>query len=301
MDRLPWLSTASNARVVVISGLKDDSAWWSQLPVQSTQFLFLETQDLSRAIATLPKFHNIISSGLKCCHYDYSDPFAYKSQSLHHLSSTIYCFNGNCTPPSCRCFDNILSSFTLHGLKSLRLAGSTMSDCEQSCWSQLHFFDFLDRSAIHESLTSLTFDRISGLTDDHLLEVFQSLPFLTRLTILALGNEVIFSVLIKLADSSTLHLLPRLKFLDVQIDQEDEAIHAVAGLVGARYPPIGQLKEIVVRMEVFHSETMEESRQVKLLQDSLETFSGTRHIIKCPGCSKDEFEFAEWVEEVRIL
>ncbi|KAJ7587168.1 hypothetical protein C8J56DRAFT_92346 [Mycena floridula] len=300
MGRLPWLSTAANVRTFVLQDSEDAKAeFWADLPVRSTQFLLFRTiLSINEAMEILTKFPNITSSGFSCGFNDYVVlPFAWKAaQTLHHLDVTLSCYDRKCVQTNsnpgdlkaCHCFENLLSSITTPGLKSLRL--DVDSKYWGACWSRAHFSGFLERSAIKQSLTSLCLHNIDGLDDDELENLFHSVPFLTRLTISAFDNEPIIRTPI-LEQLVTASLLPCLKFFDIQITED--AIDAVVNLVRLRSGSAG-LEEIVVRLEGF-SETM-----ARLEEGMKLNFTGARYTIARRARSYPRsLLFNAWVDEIQ--
>ncbi|KAJ7593696.1 hypothetical protein C8J56DRAFT_419725 [Mycena floridula] len=257
MVRLPWLSMAPNVRTLVLQDLPPVKAeFWTDLLVQSTQFLLFQTSiPMRQATEILTRFPNITSLSFSCKFSDYVVlPFAWEAaQTLHHLNITLKCYARECVhtssnpddPKACRCFEILLSGITTPGLKSLRLEADW--DHLVACWSRAHFSGFLERSAIKQSLTSLSLHNIDGLNDNELENLFHSVPFLMRLTVSAFDDEPIIRAPI-LEQLGTASLLPRLKFFDVQIDDTEDAVDAVVNLVRLRSEPAG-LEEIVVRLE----------------------------------------------------
>ncbi|KAJ7593690.1 hypothetical protein C8J56DRAFT_1043483 [Mycena floridula] len=306
MDRLPWLLTAANVRVLVIQNVEDaEPEFWTDLPVQSTRFLLFQTSDYMRdseAMEILTRFPNITSSGFS---YEFSDyvvlPFAWEAaQTLHHLNITLKCYARDCVHTSsnpddleaCHCFENLLSGITTPGLKSLRLEADW--SYPGACWSQAHFSGFLDRSTIRESLTSLYLHNIDGLDDDELEHLFQSVPFLTRLTVSAFRDGPIIRAPI-LEQIGTASLLPRLKFFDVLIDDTEDAVDAVVNLVRLRSGPTG-LEEIVVRLEGLPEMREKLEEGVKL------NFAGVRYTIADPRSARSYSQylsFNDWVNEIQ--
>ncbi|KAJ7593939.1 hypothetical protein C8J56DRAFT_884679 [Mycena floridula] len=293
-SKLPWLSTATNVRLFILEDLLSEGFapdFWNHLPVESIESLLfsLKYWDLAQAISTFPTFQNIRSSTLKLEYFGYEEPLmAWKPpRNLHHFVVNVSCMAKDCVHfPNfdselqvCRCFENLLPTLTLPGLKSLRLEGD--SDYGEVCWAPVQFSQFIARSALEKSLTSLTLHNISGLDDYELVKVFQCFPLLTRLTILEFDDMPIIStpMLIKLADSS-FSLLSHLRFFDFYIDGTIEGIEALVGLVEARSRPRGYLEEIVVRMKVFQSLKPKER-----LEAGMDRFPGTRHSIK-PLCKQ---------------
>ncbi|KAJ7587178.1 hypothetical protein C8J56DRAFT_92540 [Mycena floridula] len=250
------------------------------------------------AMEILTKFPNITSSGFS---YEFSDydvlpPVWKAAQSLHHLSVTLSCYNRQRVQTSsnpddfeaCHCFENLLSSITTPGLKSLQLKADW--DYPGACWSRAHFSGFLERSAIKQSLTSLCLHNLDGLDDGELESLFHSVPFLTRLTVSAFNNEPIIRTPI-LEQLGTASLLPRLKFFNVQIDDTEDAVDAVVNLVRLRSGPAG-LEEIVVRLKEL-AETRERLEEGMKLN-----FAGARYTIaraRSPYFSS----FSEWVDEIQ--
>ncbi|KAJ7587152.1 hypothetical protein C8J56DRAFT_1165262 [Mycena floridula] len=297
MVPLQWLATAPNVRTLILHDLEEAGArFWDHLPFQSTRFLFIQQSPFADAITTLSRFPNLASSGLMCEFSNAEGKFSWTSaQTLHHLDANIQCLERRCRSASdeakeCYCFDNVLSNLTLPGLKSLRLQGD--SHHEDIFWSQTHFIDFIDRSAIKETLSSLSLHNIGRLDNVQLRDVFQSLPFLTSLTVSAFDARVIISVSI-LQQLSTASLLPRLKFLEIEIRDTVEAIEAVASLVQARTPPRGRLEEIVMRMVEISAET------AKKLENAIGSFTETRHsILRAHLCTCDS-SFDDWMNEIR--
>ncbi|KAJ7587167.1 hypothetical protein C8J56DRAFT_1083542 [Mycena floridula] len=294
MGRLPWLSTASNLRVLILQNVdRVEAEFWTDLPVQSTQFLLFQTRiPMLEAMEILTKFPNITSSGFSCEFSDYVDlPFAWKApQALHHLDVTLSCYDRLCNPDdpkACHCLGNLLSSINTPGLKSLRLQADWTHF--GACWSRAHFSRFLKRSAIKQSLTSLCLQNIDGLDDNKLANLFHSVPFLTRLTVSTFRNEPIIRIPM-LCQLGTTSLLPRLKFFDVKIDDTADTVDAVVNLVKLRSGPAG-LEEIVVRLEGF-SETMGRLEEGMKLN-----FTGARYTIAEARLYADLPN--EWVDEIQ--
>ncbi|KAJ7579271.1 hypothetical protein C8J56DRAFT_340942 [Mycena floridula] len=300
MDRLPWLSTATNVRILILQRLGDSyTSLWNHLPAQSTPIrLFVEDENILAAISTFSKFPNVVSSGLMFQHSDYNDPLHWRSlQGLRHLRITMCCEDRQCaiaasTPHSgeleaCNCFENLVPNLTLPALQSLHIECDT--EYLGPRWSNAHFSDFIDRSAIKQSLTCLSIHNIDGLDDDEIVNIFQSFPFLTHLTVSTFNQKPIISTqLLEQLGSNT--LLPRLRFFDIQIY---DAIDAMIGFVDARTPSRGHLKEIVVHldMEVLLG-------GVKRLEDGLRQFPGTRHSIFESRPSR-RLSFDEWMDQVQ--
>ncbi|KAJ7587180.1 hypothetical protein C8J56DRAFT_92611 [Mycena floridula] len=297
--RLLWLPMAPNVRTFVLHDSSgEDLESCTDLPVRSTQFLLFRTFLLMReAIEILTKFTNTTSSGFSCGFNDYVVlPFAWKAaQTLHHLEVTLSCYQRQCVQTSsnpddfeaCHCFENLLSSITTPGLKSLQLKADW--DYPGACWSQAHFSGFLERSAIKQSLTSLYLHNLDGLDDDELQNLFLSVPFLTRLTVSAFDDRPIIRIPI-LEQLGTASLLPCLEFFDVEIDDTEDAVDAIVNLVRLRSGP-ARLEEIVVRLE-----ELPETRE-RLEEGMKLNFAGTRYStakarIRYPS-------FIEWVDEIQ--
>ncbi|KAJ7579186.1 hypothetical protein C8J56DRAFT_965040 [Mycena floridula] len=312
IDPFPWLSTATNLRILVFQdpcGTFDGMGpefWTSMRQPMQTRFLFIEdkTMEIIRATSIFSKFPNTVSSGLMCEYsdYDYIDGFSCESlQALGHFSIDIRCFQRQCAisasspdSESCNCFANLFSSLTLPALKSLSIQGDP-SYSRPQCWSQPYFSEFLDRSVIKQSLTRLSIHNIDGLDDDELVNLFHSVPFLTHLTICAFNQKPIISIAMpeQLASSP---LLPCLEFLGVQIDQTEDSNDAVLHLVAARTPSKGQLQEISVYMDM-----KEFPESVERVKDGLERFSGIRHSIFEARSYFGHPLFEYWMDDVREL
>ncbi|KAJ7587050.1 hypothetical protein C8J56DRAFT_1051342 [Mycena floridula] len=287
MDPLPWLSTATNVRLLILQELhKANAEFWTHLPLESAQSLLLETISISEA-TILSKFPNISSAALRCEFSDKDSPFFWKSApTFHHFSAIISCSERD----SCHCLSDLLSALTLPGLKSLQLQGDSFYS--GACWSNTGFSDFLERSAIKEGLTWLSLHEIDGLDEDELVKVFQSVPSLTRFTASAFGEKPIISTEM-LERLAKVPLLPRLKLFEVQIDETVDAIDAISHLVSARTSPQGDLKEIIVFVTQL-SETVEQR-----LKNGMENFTSTRHSILNARSWWDYLSFERWIQEIQ--
>ncbi|KAJ7587174.1 hypothetical protein C8J56DRAFT_1051474 [Mycena floridula] len=275
MAQLPWLSTAANVQVLVLQNLEEAEAeFWTDLPVQSTQLLFFENTMITDAISTLSRFPDIVSSGLMCEFCDIERPLRawISPKTLHHLNVTIQCYERECNErphsdeiKACYCLENLLSNLTIPGLKSLRLEGD--SHHQDIYWSQSHFLDFLDRSSIKESVTCISLHNIDGLDDAKFVKVFQSLRFLTSLTVSSFDDKPIIM----------------------------DTLDAVVNLVRLRSGP-GKLEEIVVRMEKLATD----SERVKRFKEGMElNFKGTRYTINQARSYPDYPSFNEWLDEIQ--
>ncbi|KAJ7579287.1 hypothetical protein C8J56DRAFT_1059511 [Mycena floridula] len=262
VEPLLWLLTATNVRLLILQNLDEaKDGFWSSMPVQSTQIrLFTELFSFADAISTFSKFLHILSSRLMSRYSHYDHPLV--SESLQTLHSSPY--SDETEICQCYCFENIFSNLTLPALQNLQIKGDAQYPAS---WSQPHFSEFLDRSAIRQRLISLSLDDI-GLNEPR---AWESVPCLTRLTVSRfdkLKRPIIGTPVLQQLNSKT--LLPRLRFFDMWIEDAEDTIEAVVGFVRARTPPRGCLEEIVVRMK-------ELSETDQLLEEGMESFLEIRY------------------------